>query len=1163
MKTTTTFYEKSFPDLLAILKWGEFTFSMLFMKNRKGFCNTTVSLLVAFFSILCSSKTANANFTVPSGTIVRADTLTAYSGILTINGTLSLTKNTVLPGFTSVVINGPNGQIYWTNNSDLTFATGTTIVIKDSAAGLRPGGGNSSQRLWVGNTLIAVANNNSGPAALTFTDINIAGGIPQFTLAVSAVSICYGNTITATLMPLNTMLTYDCSWSVNNAGGISPVAASNFNTPTTVSFTGAAFTTPKEFTISCNVYKAGDRDIVTTKTFNVTVNPTPSIPTVVSATPASICFGYPSNINATSSGSTIEWFSVASGGTAIGTSASGVDFTINPTVTGDYYAGTLISATGCRGESRTPVAVTVVPSSAGGKLTGNANICSGVNNTLLTLSDYVGTIIKWETSTDNFTTASNIVNNTATLSASNVPVTTSYRAVVKSSFCASANSKEVVLSVSNPGKWLGVNTDWNNPLNWCNGIVPTAAENVIIENGLSNYPVIYGSVSVNNLTVLTGAVVALSSTGVLKVAGNINSKNGIKATSGTVELIGTGPQTIIGTNFISNTINNLAISNITAGASVSNPSVAILAIGGMLKVSGAVSFGNVNNVLLHTNDNLTLVSTAANTARVADVTNGDVNSNNTIAGKVVIERYISARRAWRFLTAPITGESNVTINESWQEGAVVTDPAANTSNTNPAPGYGTHVSFGYPLASPGYDLNINGNTSIKYYTSTGLNGIPPATNAGNIVNQPGYLLFVRGNRSIQLSMGTAAPLTATVLRVKGFINTGLTNVFLNPGFKIGSSNFRVLRNPYPSAIDFHKLMQNPANAEAGFSDAFYMWDVNLGGPNGIGGWVALSYNSLTGRYDRNIASNVDNSGAIQSGSAILIDYNGTAGNVVVREWDKLVNSNISMFRPVRSFNTIRTSLLGINADSSTEVIDAVLVSFNQNSSNEIDNRDMKKLDNSEECFSIKTNGDKLAIERRKPIVQADTIVYNITKMKQKNYQLLFEVDSIDLPKGTSIYLADLFLRTKLLININATITYNFNVNSDTLSSNQNRFRLIFMPPCDTAGSKKNVLNNAVITIFNADKLKALSAKSELSVIPNPVISNTIDLLMNELPAGNYFIILYNSAGKILVNKMINYVGGKNVQSLNSYQNLLNGTYQLQVIGPGKKSTTLKVIVQRK
>lgn len=1163
MKTTTAFPPKVFSNLQTIRKTVKCISLKILLHSQRSICNTTVGLLLTFFSILFFSKEANANFTVSSGTIVRADTLTAYSGVLTINGTLNLTRNTTLPGFTSVVINGPSGQIYWTNNSDLTFAAGTTIVIKDSAAGLRPGGGNSSQRLWVGTTLIAVANNNSGPAALTFSDINIAGGIPQFTLAVSAVSICYGSTISATLLPLNTMLSYDCSWSVNAVNSISPAAASNFNTATVATFTPPGFATAKEYIISCNVYKTGDKDVITTKTFSVTVNPVPSIATSVSVTPAAICFGYPSNITATSAGNTIEWFTVASGGTSIGTSASGVDFTINPTATADYYAGTLISAAGCRSASRIPVAVTVSALSVGGNLSGNANICTGVNSTILTLSDYVGVITQWESSADNFATVSTIINNTATLTATNVPLTTFYRAVVKNAFCATATSNKVVLSVSNTGKWLGINTNWNSTLNWCNGIVPTSAQNVIIENGLNNYPVINGSVSVNSLTVLAGAVVSLTATGVLKLAGNINSQNGIEATSGMVELIGANPQTISAANFVDNTINNLTISNVTAGASASNPSVAVLVSGGMLKVSGAVLFGNVNDALLQTNDNLTLLSSSANTARVADVTNNNVNSNNSIAGKVVIERYISARRAWRFITAPITAASNVTISESWQEGAVVTNPAANTYATNPAPGYGTHISFGYPIANAGYDLNINGHTSIKYYTSTGLNGIPAATNIGNITDQPGYLLFIRGNRSIQLSLGTAAPFTTTVLRVKGFINTGLINVVLNPGFKSGSSTFRVLSNPFPSAIDFHKLMQNTTNVEGGFADAFYMWDVNLGGLNGIGGWVALSYNSLTGRYDKNIASNVDNSGTIQSGSAILIDYSGAAGNVVIRESDKSVNSNMSMLRPVRSFNTIRTSLLGINADTSTELIDAILVSFNQNSSNETDNRDMKKLDNFEECFSLKSNGDNLAIERRKPIVQADTIIYNITKMKQKNYQLLFEVDSIDLPKGTSIYLDDLFLNTKLPVNINATTVYNFKIDADTLSLNPNRFRLIFISTFDTAGSKRNALNNAAITSVNADKIKAVNEKSGLSVIPNPVISNTIDLQINELAAGFYIIRLYSNAGKILVDKTINYAGGKNIQSINTFQNLLNGSYQLQVISPDKKSTTLKVIVQRK
>src|SRR5438045_2741045 len=68
-----------------------------------------------------SSFSALANYTVASGTNVNASTITAQTGVLTINGTLTLSSNTVLSGFTSVIINAPDGQIYWSNNSDLTF----------------------------------------------------------------------------------------------------------------------------------------------------------------------------------------------------------------------------------------------------------------------------------------------------------------------------------------------------------------------------------------------------------------------------------------------------------------------------------------------------------------------------------------------------------------------------------------------------------------------------------------------------------------------------------------------------------------------------------------------------------------------------------------------------------------------------------------------------------------------------------------------------------------------------------------------------------------------------------------------------------------------------------------------------------------------------------
>lgn len=1163
MKTTFTISVKPSPLLLATDKTA-IHFSKIFVRHiLKNFCNTAL-LLVSFFSILFFTQDAKANFTVPAGTIVRADTLSTYSGVLTINGTLNLTSNTVLNGFTSVVINAPNGQIYWTNNSDLFFASGTTIVIKEAALGLRPGGGNSSQRLWIGSTLMAVANNNSGPAALSFTDINLAGGVPEFTLAVSAVSNCYGTALTATLMPLNTNINYDCTWSVDNPGVISPATESNFNTARLATITPANLNVGKVYTIFCNVYKAGDKDAITSKTISVTVNPLPPVPSLVTASPTSICMGSASKLTASSPGNTIEWYTADVGGTPVGTSASATNYAVNPSETTKYYAGSLINETGCRSLSRVATTtVTVSAVSVGGNMNGNATVCTGMNNTILTINDYTGSITRWESSTDNFATINNLANNSAALTTTNLTTSTSYRAIVTSGVCTPATSSIAVLKVSDEGKWLGVNTDWNSSLNWCNGAVPAPTSNIMIDSGLLYYPVITGNVYVDSLSISPGAVVTVKGSGVLKIGGGINSINGIDATEGIIEMNGVTPQTILASNFVFEKVAKLIVSNTTSNASPVNPSVAISANGGILKISGAIAFGNVNNAVLQTNDNLTLLSTSANTAMVEDITNNNLNSNNAVAGKVSIERYLTARRAWRFLTAPISAASNVTISAAWQEGAAVTDPRASTLATDPFPGYGTQISYGYPVANPGYDLNITGNASIKYFTTTGLNGTPATTNTVSITDVPAYLLFIRGNRSTQLSLGTSAPPTPTILRAKGFINSGLTNVGLPPGYKSGSSNFRVFKNPYPAAIDFHKIMQNTANSTAGFTDAFYVWDANLGGPAGIGGWVVLSYNNFTGRYDKNVASSVDASGSIQSGSAVLIDYNGTAGNIVVRESDKSVTSNISMFRSANAFSNIRTSLLGRNADNSTYLIDAAMVSFDEANSNEIDNRDMKKMENFEESFSLVSNGNLLAIERRKPVLQTDTIFCNVTKMKQQNYQLLVEMESVNVPKGTSVYLEDLFLNTKSPVNINAATAYAFSIDTSTLSSSPTRFRLVFNLLTDSVKLrmlKGNTLNNAVTANSNAE---IINDRETLSVFPNPVFSNSIRLKMNETTTGFYTVRLFNKAGEILANKVIHYSGGKSIQTIEASRNLLNGSYQLQVISPDNKSTTLSVIVQKK
>jgi hypothetical protein len=83
-----------------------------------------------------------------------------------------------------------------------------------------------------------------------------------------------------------------------------------------------------------------------TSTVTVTVNSTPA-PTLVTATPNSFCApGGTAHLNATSAGNTINWFTVPSGGISIGSSASGVNFSVSPANTTTYYAESVAPAGG-------------------------------------------------------------------------------------------------------------------------------------------------------------------------------------------------------------------------------------------------------------------------------------------------------------------------------------------------------------------------------------------------------------------------------------------------------------------------------------------------------------------------------------------------------------------------------------------------------------------------------------------------------------------------------------------------------------------------------------------------------------------------------------------------------------------------------------------------
>lgn len=84
----------------------------------------------------------------------------------------------------------------------------------------------------------------------------------------------------------------------------------------------------------------------------------PLAPTSVTATPSSVCQGNSTSLKAISPGNTIRWYTVVSGGTPIGTSSSGANFSVSPGAATTYYAESF-SSLAVASATRTAITISV------------------------------------------------------------------------------------------------------------------------------------------------------------------------------------------------------------------------------------------------------------------------------------------------------------------------------------------------------------------------------------------------------------------------------------------------------------------------------------------------------------------------------------------------------------------------------------------------------------------------------------------------------------------------------------------------------------------------------------------------------------------------------------------------------------------------------------
>ena len=745
--------------------------------------------------------------------------------------------------------------------------------------------------------------------------------------------------------------------------------------------------------------------------------------------------------------------------------------------------------------------------------------------------------------------------------------------------------------------WTGAagTPDWYTTGNWDQGVPGKSVETMIPSTLLAGrfFPVINtGVASVDKITIVNpGTLTVTNST--LQINSEIISTGTTDADSGTIEMTGSSGQTIEANTFLNNALDNLVISNTSPDG---------VTLGGALDIYGSLTYSGTDMKLV-TNDHLTLKSTVLNTARVGNMT-GD-----TIAGEVIVERYIPNHKAWQFLAIPTN--TTQTVKQSWQEGA-------NNMDSDLVKGYGTQITGpGGTLA--GFDI-YSSISSMKSYNSATNSWIGIAdTKTLSIKSPHGYMTFIRGDRTANSVSSSSTP---TVLRTKGSLFTGNQDtIFVN------ANTFASIGNPYASPLNMNNI------SKPGMKDFFYLWDPYLGGNNGFGGYQTFSNNGgdyvITpggGSYDT--SGSVSNH--IQSGQAFLIQADNNGGNITFDE-DSKAGGVSAVSRPAQlPRSQLRINLYGLNADKTVDMIDGILIDYDNSYSNGIDAMDAVKIPGTSENLSIKNANTLLVIERRRSITQTDTIFLNLNNAKVQQYRFQLLAQELN-TAGLTGFLEDAYLNTRTRLNLDGLVRVDFSVSNMAGSYAVNRFRIVFGPALVlplSFTSMKAYQKNAGISIewkvedeinitqyeverskdgikftnlsviaatgnmnqlasyqatdshpvegYNYYRVKSINlynkieytnivrvwqgkGKQEITIYPNPVIKGVISVQLNNMPAGKYSIKLINNLGQKILGQVIQHPEGSSTHLIPINKMMPHNVYQVEIVQPDGNMVNIHAI----
>lgn len=403
---------------------------------------------------------------------------------------------------------------------------------------------------------------------------------------------------------------------------------------------------------------------------------------------------------------------------------------------------------------------------------------------------------------------------------------------------------------------------------------------------------------------------------------------------------------------------------------------------------------------------------------------GQLRSANA-TGTVTVERYNSAKRAFRLVSSSV--DSDHSIFHNWQEGGRT---IANL---------GTHIT-GSTEGEDGFDATLTGNPSLFTFDNTVAD--QSGGSAWNAVNNTNlnaleagklYRILVRGDRSIDLSTNDAVP-TETSLRATGTLKSGNQTTGIDlPALSTEDENFSAIGNPYQAIVDAQELTYN-GDVNSNF---IYVWAAT---ESTLGQYVTIS-------TDNSEAPDPSDSGAskfIMPGQAFFVRNNLSVSDtpsITFTESSKATEEpQTDIFNegaPLAYINMRLYKTEDLN-NGITEV-DAIGFRFSDDFTNQVSDEDAAKLGNPNENLAIINDG-LLAIEKREMPVDEEIIELFVNSYSSVNYT--FQMLTEHLPENTKVFIEDTYTDESIVLENES--NYSFSVDPSIAESVAfNRFKLTF------------------------------------------------------------------------------------------------------------------------